>query len=94
MPFGLAKLGSVYNRMLDVAMKKIDRDFWTFYLDDILSYSGEFLAHFRLLTKVELANTATGIKIKPCKIKLFQSEGEYLELKISKGGVFMIPENV
>ena len=39
-------------------------------------------------------HTAAGIKIKPCKIKLFQSEVEYLGHKISKGGVLMIPEYV
>ena len=29
MPFGLANTGSLYSRMLDVAMKDVDRDFWT-----------------------------------------------------------------
>ena len=36
MPFRLANAGSVYRRMLDMAMKDVDRDFWTSYLDDIL----------------------------------------------------------
>ena len=36
----------------------------------------------------------TGIKIQPCKTKLFQSEVEYLGHRISKGGVSMIPEYV
>ena len=33
MPFGLANAGKVYTRMLVVAMKEVDRDFWTSYLD-------------------------------------------------------------
>ena len=37
---------------------------------------------------------AAGIKIKPFKTKLFQSEVEYLGNKISKGGVLMIPEHM
>ena len=41
-----------------------------------------------------VAHVATGIKIQPCKTKLFQSEVEYLGHKISKGGVEMIPEYV
>ena len=45
-PFGLDKAGSVYNRMLDVAMKDVDRDFWTSYLDNIQTFSGEPWAHF------------------------------------------------
>ena len=46
MPFGLANAGSVNSRMLYVAMKEVDRDFWTLYLDDILTFSGESWAHF------------------------------------------------
>ena len=74
-------------------MKEVDRDFWTSYLDDILTYySGEPWAQFGHLTQVILAHTAAGIKIQPCKTKLFQSKVEYLGHKIIKGGVFMIPE--
>ena len=69
--------------MLDVAMKEVDRDFWTSYLDDILTFSRKPWAHTQL---------ATGIKIQPCNTKLFQSEVEHLEHKISKGGVSMIPD--
>ena len=46
------------------------------------------------MAQVVLAHTATGIKIQPCKTKLFQSEVEYLGHKISKGRVLMIPEYV
>ena len=35
-----------------------------------------------------------GIKIQPCKTKLFQSEVEYLGRKISQGRVSMIPEYI
>ena len=89
MLFGLANSGSVYNRMLDVAMKEVDRDYWTSYLDDNLTFTW---THFGHLAQVVWANAAAGIKIQPCKTKLFQSEVEYLGHKISKGGVLMIPE--
>ena len=49
-------------------------------------------AHLGHLAKVVWAYAAAGIKIEPCKHKLFQSEVEYLGHKISKGGVLMIPE--
>ena len=87
MLFGLANTGSVCCRMLDVTMKKVDRDFWTSYLDDILTFSGKPWAHFGHLAQVLRSHLATGIKIQPCKTKLFQSEVEYL-------GVSMIPEYV
>ena len=70
MLFGLANPGSVYSRMLDVAMNEKDQDFLMSYLDDILTYSGDPWAHLGHLTHV-----AAGIKIQPCKTKLFLVQG-------------------
>ena len=67
MPFGLANSGSVYSRMLDVAMKEVERDFWTSYLDDILTFSTGPGIHFGHLSQVVLAHVAADIKIQPCK---------------------------
>ena len=66
MPFGLAKSGSMYSRMLNMDMKEVDREFWTLYLDDILTFSGEPWAHFRHLAQVVRAHAEAGIKIQPC----------------------------
>ena len=46
MRFGLASAGSVHSRMLYIAMKKVDQDFWTSYLDNILTYGREPWATF------------------------------------------------
>ena len=94
MPFGLVNAGSVYSRMLKFAMKEVERDFWTSYLDDILTLSTGPQIHLGHLSQVVLAHAAAGIKIQPCKSKLFQSEVEYLGHKISKEGVAMILEYV
>ena len=71
MDFGLANTGSVYSRILDVAMKEVDRDFWTSYLDDILTFSGEPWAHFGHLAQVVWGHVATGIKINPVRPSCF-----------------------
>ena len=60
MLFGLAKAGHLYSRMLDVAMKDMDREFWISYLDDILTFRGETWAHFRHLAQVVQAHPAAG----------------------------------
>ena len=73
MPFRLAQTQSVYSRMLDVALKEVDRDFWTSYLDDILTFSWEPWAHFGHLAQVVQAHSDAGIKIQPCMTKLIQS---------------------
>ena len=77
----------MYSRMLDVAIKEVERDFWTSYLDDILTFSTGPRIHFGHLSQVVLAHAAMVIKIQPCKSKLFQSKVEYLRHKISKEGV-------
>ena len=77
MPFRLANGGSVNSRMLDMAMKDVDRDIWISYLDDILTFKGEPWAHYRHLVQVVRAHAAPGIKKQPCKMKLFQSEVDY-----------------
>ena len=84
----------MYSRMLYVAMKEVDMDFWTSYLYDILIFSREPWAHFRHLAQVVRAHMSAGIKIQSSKTKLFQTEVEYLGHKISKGGVSLIPEYV
>ena len=68
----MANAGSMYSRMLDVAMKDVDMDFWTSYLDDILTFSIEPWAHLGHLAQVVQAHAAAGIKIQLCKTKLFQ----------------------
>ena len=62
MPFGIANTGSVYSRMLDVAMKEVDRDFWKSYLDNILTYSGEPWSHLGHLTP---GSIGSGNQIQP-----------------------------
>ena len=52
MPFGLANTGSVYSRMLDVAIKEVNMDFWTSYLDYILTFREESWAHFEHLAQL------------------------------------------
>ena len=52
MTFGLANTSSVYSRMLDMAMKNFDREFRTFYLDNILTFSRQPWAQLGHLTQV------------------------------------------
>ena len=59
-----------------------------------MTFSAGPRIHYGYLKQVVLAHVAAGIKIQPCKSKLFQSKVKYLGHKISKGGVEMIPEYV
>ena len=85
MPF---RLTNAYSSLLDVAMKDIDRKFWTSYLDDILTLSRQPWEHYKHLTQVVLAHVGAGIKIQSCKIKLFQNQVEVPGAQDQQGMIF------
>ena len=85
MPFGLSNPGSVYSRMLDLALAHLPVEYWLSYLDDILVYSMDTWDHLKHLKSIMEAHTEAGIKIQPKKTKIFQTETEYLGHKVSQG---------
>ena len=87
MLFGLANVGSAYSRILDVALKKVDRYFWISYLDDILTFSS-----FRTFDTGSLGTGGSWNPDTTLQDQAVSFKGEYLGHKISKGGVIMIPE--
>ena len=69
MPFELPKVGSVYSRMLDLALVHLPVEYWLSYLDDILVYSMDTWDHLKHLKSIMEAHTKAGIK----KTKIFQT---------------------
>jgi len=94
MPFGLSNAGSVYSRMIYLALSGVDPDNWMGYLDDVLGFASEPLEHMKHMKPLVEAHLKAGIKIQPCKTKLFQDTVEYLGHKVSAKGVEMIPDHV
>ena len=60
---------SIYSRMLDVAMKDVDRAFWTSYLDDILTFSGQPLTYVK--KNMQHALTSNNLKSSGTEKKFF-----------------------
>ena len=69
-------------------MKKVDRDFWTSYLDDTLRYRREPWANFGHLTQVVLAHAAAGIKINPVKPSCSSPRWSTWNIRSAKEGVY------
>ena len=78
MPFGLSNTGSVYSRMLNLALAHLPVEYWLSYLGDILVYSMDTWDHLKHLKSIVEAHTRAGIKIQSKKTKIFQTETEYL----------------
>ena len=94
MPFGLCNAGSVYSRMLNQALSHLPREFWALYLDDILAFSKGNWEHNGHLKLIAEAHLKAGIKIQPCKTKLFRTETKYLGHRVNPKGVEMVPDYV
>ena len=63
MPFGLSNAGSIYSRMLDLALAHLPVEYRLSYLDDILVYSMDTWDHLKHLKSIVEAHTKAGIKI-------------------------------
>ncbi len=94
MPFGLLNAGSVYRRMLDLALAHLLVEYWLSNLDNILVYSMDTWDHLKHLRSIVENHTKAGIKIQSKKTKIFQTETEYLGHKVSQGGVQMLDQYV
>ena len=70
MPFSLSNAGSVYSRMLDLALAHLPMEYWLLYLDT----SMDTWDHLKHLKSIVEAHTKAGIKIQPKKTKIFQTE--------------------
>ena len=70
MPFSLSNAGSVYSRILDLALAHLPMEYWLSYLDT----SMDTWDHLKHLKSIVEAHTKAGIKIQPKKTKIFQTE--------------------
>ena len=60
MPFGLSNAGSVYSRMVDLALAHLPVEYWLSYLDNILKYSIDTWDHLKHLTSIMEAHMKAG----------------------------------
>ena len=93
MPFRLSNTGSVYSRMLDLALEYLPVEYWLSYLDNILVYSMDTWDHLKHLRSI--GGPHEGRDQDPTKkTKIFQTETEHLGHKVSQGGVQMLDQYV
>ena len=93
-PFGLMTAPACYSRFIAAALNKLGTRGINVYLDDVLLFSNKLMEHVDRLEEVLAAHEEAGIKLKPSKTSLFQSEVQYLGHLLSAKGIAMIPEYV
>ena len=94
MPFGLSNAPSTFERCMELAMKGLQWKTLLVYLDDLIIFSRTFDEHMTHLDEVLHRLSRAGLKLKPSKCALFQSEVIYLGHIVTTDGVKPNPEKV
>ena len=67
MPFGLCNAGATFQRVIEKVIKGVKNA--TAYVDDLLSYSSNFVLHLQHLRSLFERLKATNIKVKKINVK-------------------------
>ena len=94
MPFGLCNAPSTFERAMELVMKGLQWRTLILYLDDIIVMSSTFEEHIQRLDEVLCRLGNAGLKLKPSKCHMFQSEVAYLGHIVSEVGIKPDPEKV
>ena len=94
MPFGLSTAPSVYSRFIAAVLNPLGDRGLAVYLDDILLHHMKLSDHLKKMEEVLEKHKESGIRLKPSKCELFQTEIQYLGHKLSKDGIGMVNEYV
>ena len=94
MPFGLTNAPATFQRLMNNIFAADLFQHVLIFLDDVLTYSKTPDDHLKHLEKVFLTLRRAGLKLKPKKCKLFQTEVHYLGHVIDKGGIRPNPQKL
>lgn len=87
MPFGLCTAPSTFQRCMELIFRGMQWKHLLNYLDDIIIFSQDMEDHFKQLNEVLQRPQSAGLKLKPSKCELFQSEVLYLGHVVGKEGI-------
>ena len=96
MPFGLTNAPATFQRFMNEFFKQDLLKHVVFFLDELLVYSETPAKHLHLvhLEKVFLKLRAAGLKLKPKKCDLFQTQVNYLGHVLDKTGIRPDPKKL
>ena len=94
MSFGLCNAPSTYARVMNLVLRGLTWNIVLAFLDDILVMGKSFDDHLSNLRTVFERFRQHGLKLKPRKCELFQTEVEFLGRKIDKTGMAIGDEYV
>ena len=93
-PFGLTNAPAAFQRSMENSLHGLLDEICAPYLDDTIVYSKDFNSHVENVRTVLRRLRKHGVKLNPCKCKMFAQEVSYLGHIISHDGYKMGPTNV
>ena len=93
-PFGLTNAPATFQRLMNEIFKDDHFKHVIIFLDELLVSSETPAEHLEHLEKVFLKLRAAGLKLKPKKCDLFQTQVNYLGLALDKTGIRPDPKKI
>ena len=94
LPFGLTSAPATFQRLMENVFRGLHWRTLLLYLDDVIVMSPDFNTHLTRLEEVLQRLRAAGLKLKPAKCELFQTEVKYLGHIVSQEGIATDPEKI
>ena len=94
MPHGLNNAASTFQRTMELALQGLQWTTCLIYIDDVIVYGGNFDEHMRRLEEVFQRLKHAGLKLKPEKCVLLQSEVVFLGHVVTAEGTKPNPTNI
>lgn len=94
MPFGLCNTPGTFQRLMEVVLGDLAFDVLLIYLDDLLVFSSDFDSHCEKLDLVFGHLKEHGLKLKPSKCFLLESEVKFLGHIVSTADVQVNMEKI
>ena len=94
LPFGLTAAPATFQRLMERILQGLHWKSLLLYLDDVIVIGKDFNDHYNHLQEVLIRRQAAGLKLKPSKCHLFQTEVRYLGHIVSRRGVSTDPDKI
>jgi transposase InsO family protein/DNA-binding MarR family transcriptional regulator len=94
MPFGLNNAASTFQRTMELALQGLQWETCLVYIDDIVVFAADFNQHIERVTQVFERMKQAGLKLKPEKCNMLQTEVVFLGHIVSKEGIRPDPTNI
>merc|ERR1711893_124538 len=94
MPFGLSNAPSTFERLMERVLSGLQWQICLVYLDDVIVFSRGATQHVSRLEGVLDRIISAGLRLKPKKCHLFQTEVSYLGHVVSSEGISTDPQKI